>query len=215
MLLYPELNQVLAINPINKESKDYIWLLDFKGNVIQKVNAKEYYTREIGFSEGVMINTYSQDRVSMFLFCNGNSSDFLYEYSLKENKLTPKLRIKNFNDWIFIYDLPNQYIIETAHIASSDRKSKKLIIDKLTLRGFILEGIVSPYGLLWNDYGILGSRSTNTFALHKFASEICVESEVELTKEQKATLLNIKNMISSNEEDDCSFIFYGNFKPSP
>lgn len=214
MLLYPELNQILVINPINKESKDYIWLLDFKGNVIQKVNAKEYYTREIGFSEGVMINTYSQDRVSMFLFCNGNSSDFLYEYSLKENKLTPKLRIKNFNDWIFIYDLPNQYIIETAHIASSDRKSKKLIIDKLTLRGFILEGIVSPYGLLWNDYGLLGSRSTNTFALHKFASEICVESEVELTKEQKATLLNIKNMISSNEEDDCSFIFYGNFKSS-
>ena len=96
MLLYPELNQVLVINPINKESKDYIWLLDFKGNVIQKVNAKEYYTIEIGSSKGVMINTYSQDHVSMFLFCNGNSSDFLYEYSLKENKLTPKLRINNF-----------------------------------------------------------------------------------------------------------------------
>lgn len=212
MLLYHELNQILVINPINKESKDYIWLLDFKGNILQKISSKAYYKREIGFSEGVMINTYSQDHVSVFLFCNGNSSDFLYEYSLKENTLTPKLRVDNFNDWIFIYDLPNQYIIETAHIASPDRKSKKLIIDKQTLRGFILEGIVSPYGLLWNDYGLLGSRSTNTFSLHKFASEICVESEVELNKEQKTTLLNIKKMISSNEEDDCSLIFNGNFK---
>ena len=202
-------------NPITPVSVNFVWIQDFNGNIIQKVEKKDYFPEDIMTED--IISTCHTENIDLFPFWGNNSKFYLYHYDISTNRLIPRIMIKNLSDNIFIYELPNHYIAEMA-ISERDRKdsrSQKVIIEKKTGRGCLLEGFLTPMGFIWDSYGMLSQMSNGYFLWHEFSSDIEVllsrVKEENISEESNKNLNSLKKIINSGEED-CSLVFMGKFK---
>lgn len=207
--------QMRIANPITPVSTNFVWIQDFNGNVIQKVEKKDYFPENI-MTEDILSGCHTE-KIDLFPFGGNNENFYLYHYDISANRLIPRIMIKNLSENIFIYELPNHYIAETS-ISEKDRegtRSQKIIIEKKTGRGCFIESFLSPMGFTWDSYGMFSMMSDGCFLWHEFSSDI--ETRLSHVKDENVLekgnqgLTNLMKIINS-EKEDCSLVFIGKFK---
>ena len=209
--------EVLVLCVTLENTSSQVWLQDFEGNLIQTTSTISRFSDQLPVEEFIVSGLHT-DNVDLFRQHYFNSDELLYHYDLKLNKLLPKFKMKNINNSVFIYELPRYYIIETAHSTgpnSNEPESKKIIVDKTSLRGCYFNNFITPIGIPLGNYNMLGHMKDGIFSLVEFGSEIEKHinhvDESRLTSDNRKLLIKLKHMIEE-EADDCSLLFVGKFK---
>lgn len=196
-----------------------VWIQDFEGNVIQGVKQSDYFSEDIRTSES-SITRLQTSNIEFFLLNSYNTDQYLYHYNILENRLVPKFRMKNMEEYsIFVYELPHHFVVEVATSTGGqgDYVTPKLIIDKQTLKGCFFDGFITPMGVVLDQYDILFNARYGYFGLVDFGSYIDekiqkVDKEI-LSSKSKKELEKLQQFINETDsDDDCSLLFYGKFK---
>lgn len=215
--------QILFIKPISKVTKNCIWIQDFEGRMIQGVSASAYYS-ETDYLGETSITRFHTDEIEVYQLRFRNSFDYLYHYDINENRLIPKFKLLNADEYTpyFIYEFPDFFIVETGLSSPKDEDifTKKIIVDKKTLKGCCFDGFITDYGILLGNgqYALMNTMYGGYFSVVDFGSEIeryiARVKEDELTLEQKSKLNELKNIIINltKNDDDCSVIFKGKIR---
>lgn len=217
--VYGEKKQVLVTKPISPDTNYYVWIQDFEGNLIQGAKTSDYYKDVTSFSEST-ITHFRTDAIELFRFGVLNGNEFLYHYDIENNKLIPQFRIDGDEQYIFIHELPNHFVVEKAQstgTSDNDLFTEKLIVDKKTLRGCYFDGFETASGLILGNYCILNQMYGANFAVLDFSSKVSEYiqkiKEESLTSKQKQELQKLKSIIAENDaNDECSILFRGKFK---
>jgi hypothetical protein len=161
------------------------------------------------------------DCVEEFSLISHNTHNYLYHYDMDNNRLVPKFTTRNYEDVlaaINVYDLPQPYALRELPYGGGgdDHSTRRVIVDKATLRGCDFEGFITPEGILLNHYDMLMTMSRGYFHLVDFGSEILERikkiDRTTLTGEQRARLVKLEALIGVGDgDDDCSLLFRGKF----
>lgn len=196
-----------------------VWVQDFQGNFIQGVEQADYFSDEITTSQSTITRLQSSN-IEYYWLGFRNTNEYLYNYSMEENRLVPKFRIKNMDEGtIFIYELPHHFVVEvaTSTWGTDDFSTPIMIVDKHTLKGCHFDGFVTPEGIVLDQYDILFNARHGYFGLIDFGSYIeekikKVDREA-LSSKNRKKLENLQQLIDETDlDDDCSLLLYGKFK---
>ncbi len=217
--VYGDKKQVLVTKPISPDTNYCVWIQDFEGNLIQGAKTSDYYKDVTSFSEST-ITHFRTDAIELFRFGVLNGNEFLYHYDIENNRLIPQFRIDGDDQYIFIHELPNHFVVEKAQstgTSDNDLFTEKLIVDKKTLRGCYFDGFETASGLILGNYCILNQVYGPNFAVLDFSSKVSEYiqkiKEESLTSTQKQELQKLKSIIAENDaNDECSILFRGKFK---
>ncbi len=207
---------VLMMGVFFEDTKSHIWIQDFGGRVIQETSSLPYDSDQQPIEDFIITGQHTKS-IELFREHYKNSNDLLYHYSIDSNKLIPRFKIINMKNDIVLYELPNQYIVETVHSTGvqNDVISTKIIIDKVSLKGCYFDGFITPSGVLLDQYPMLAYMTNGYFSLVDFGSEIekriLKVNEKNLSSENREKLDELRKIIEK-EEDDCSLLFVGKFK---
>ena len=113
--VYGDKKQVLVTKPISPETNYCVWIQDFEGNLIQGAKMSDYYKDVTSFSEST-ITHFRTDAIELFRFGVLNGNEFLYHYDIENNKLIPQFRIDGDEQYIFIHELPNHFVVERLRV---------------------------------------------------------------------------------------------------
>ena len=214
-----EKQELIVTKSPRKGGLNSVWMQDFNGNIIQAVKQADYFP-DISNSKS-SITRLQTSNIEFFSLNGYNTNQYLYHYNVQENRLVPKFRMKNMDEyWIFIYELPHHFVVEVA-TSTNDSEDEyftpKFIIDKYSLKGCFFDGFITPSGISLNQYDILFNARYGYFGLVDFGSYIDkkiqkVDKE-NLSTKSKKELEKLQQLIDETElDDDCSLLFYGKFK---
>lgn len=197
-----------------------LWKQDFKGNILQEIDAKPFavipgdYSNEIMFQQSASQMDYS-------FFYIVPRPDTLYHYDSALNQIAPVLTLKYKKDEIPMHEfieLENYYIVELTKLQYPDKngnfitpQSPSIIIDKKTLRGCYfnlkynsLGGIDGP---VWHTYKkgyIIASMYP-----YQIKEQWKKALQSNLSPEMKQKIRKLNNSIT---EDDNNIILIGKLK---
>lgn len=198
-----------------------VWVQDFQGNMLQGIAQSDYFSDDISMTESTLTRLLTPN-IEYFWVGFRNTDEYLYNYSVEENRLIPKFRMKNMNEeaTIFIFELPRHFIVEVGtHMSpgNDDYFTLKIIIDKKTRKGCHFDGFLTPEGILLDQYRILTTSYQGYFSFVDFGSYI--EEKIEriekdnLSAMQQEELKKLRLLIDETDlDDDCSLLLYGKFK---
>ncbi|HBF96183.1 MAG TPA: hypothetical protein DDZ57_04265 [Porphyromonadaceae bacterium] len=220
IIVNTEKKELIVTKSPRRGATNAVWIQDFEGNIIQAVKQSDYFSDEISTSES-SITRLQTPNIEFFSLNGYNNNQYLYHYDVKGNKLVPKFRMKNMDEyWIFVYELPHHFVVEVATSTSDgkdDYSTPKLIVDKYTLKGCFFDGFLTPMGVVLDQYDILFNARYGYFGLVDFGSYIDekiqkVDKE-SLSSKGKKELEKLQQLIDETDlDDDCSLLFYGKFK---
>ena len=215
-----EKQELIVTKSPRKGGINSVWMQDFEGNILQSARQSDYFSDDISTSES-SITRLQTSNIEFFSLNGYNNNQYLYHYNMKENRLVPKFRMKNMDEyWIFVYELPHHFVVEIATSTSDgkdDYSTPKLIVDKHTLKGCFFDGFITPMGVVLDQYDILFNARYGYFGLVDFGSYIDekiqkVDKE-SLSVRSKKELEKLQQLIDETDlDDDCNLLFYGKFK---
>ena len=219
----------------------FIYIMDAKGNILKSLESSEKYDLRATFFEFskrnvVPFDLYINYRPILFskasdvkesdLHTNQYDPanpkkvvDYLCHYLPEENRLQPQFSIKNLEQPHHIYDFPTCYVVETWMVVNGktrdEVKSKKIIVDKKTLRGCEFDGFKMPSGIVCDVYLAMLEFRDRHFLLNIYGSELALYIErldrSTLSSSEKAELERLENLIDDGKED-CNIVFIAKMK---
>ena len=214
-ILNPENESLIVTNPPNhriEEGIPWVWEQDFQGNILQEL-PKKIYNRNLQYRFWIW------SRNNKFVFFDYNlpgRQDTLCHYNIQDNRLEPHFTVD------FGSEAPNhQYedtsdfylvtLINEVGIGKPFIPTKRILIDKKTLKGAYVDIVLDGYGdfsitqqwtYLKNDYFTLGLEP------HQVAEtcEKLLAHPENLTQEEKR---NLQELLDGITENDNAFILYG------
>jgi hypothetical protein len=218
-----EEKRVTVTKTITPRNEDYVvWIQDFDGNLIQGIEHQRYYPEsEVRESSQSTCTCLHGDCIDLFQLIQHNTGHYLYHYDTEKNRLAPRFTTTGLDDvfyYVFVYELPRHYVVEEAKSTASSEEpvSRKIIVDKATLRGCRFDGFITQEGIVLDHYDLLWTNTRGHFHLVDYGSVIAekIKKTVResLTDEQRAKLAHLEALIANEDEDeDCSLLFRGTF----
>ena len=214
-ILNPENESLIVTNPPNhkiEEGIPWVWEQDFQGNILQELPHK-IYNRNLEYRFRIWSRN---NKVVFFDYNLPGRKDTLCHYDIPTNRLKPHFTVD------FGSEAPNhQYedtsdfylvtLINEVGIGKPFIPTKRILIDKKTLKGAYVDIVLDGYGdfsitqhwtYLKNDYFTLGLEP------HQIAEtcEKLLAHPENLTQEEKQ---NLQELLDGITEDDNAFILYG------
>ena len=215
--------QILFIKPVSKVTKYCVWIQNFSGEIIQGILASDYYSNNDYIGESTLTRFHTNE-IEIYQLRFKNSFDYFYHYDIYNNRLKPKFKLLNADEYTpyFVYESPSFFVVEAGQSSPKDEDvfTRKIIIDKKTLKGCYFDGFVTNCGMLLGNgqYDLMNTMYDGYFSLIDFGSEIerylSKVNEDKLTLDQKEKMKIMKELIISSKEndDDCSIVFKGRLK---
>ena len=217
-ILNPKNESLIVTNPPNhkiEEGIPWIWEQDFHGNILQEL-PKKIYNRNLQYRFWIW------SRNNKFVFFDYNlpgRQDTLCHYDIPSNRLKPHFTVD------FGSEAPNhQYedtsdfylvtLINEVGIGKPFIPTKRILIDKKTLKGAYVDIVLNGYGdfsitqhwtYLKNDYFTLGLEP------HQIA-ETCEKLLAHPEKLKPGEKKNLQELLDGLTEDDNAIIIYGKIK---
>lgn len=217
-ILNPKNESLIVTNPPNhkiEEGIPWIWEQDFHGNILQEL-PKKIYNRNLQYRFWIW------SRNNKFVFFDYNlpgRQDTLCHYDIPSNRLKPHFTVD------FGSEAPNHqyedtsdfYLVTLINEVGIDKPfipTKRILIDKKTLKGAYVDIVLDGYGdfsitqhwtYLKNDYFTLGLEP------HQIAEtcEKLLAHPENLKPEEKK---NLQELLDGLTEDDNAIIIYGKIK---
>jgi len=214
-ILNPKNESLILTNPPHHRIEDgipWVWEQDFHGNILQELPKKRY-------NRNLQYRFWIWSRNNKFVFFDYNlpgRQDTLCHYDIPSNRLKPHFTVD------FGSEAPNhQYedtsdfylatIISEVGMGKPFNPTKRILIDKKTLKGAYVDIVLDGYGdfsitqhwtHLNNSYFTLGLEP------HQVAEtcEKLLANPEKLTPEEKQ---NLQELLDGITEDDNAFILYG------
>ena len=210
--------EVLITNSIVGNPAYFVWIQDFDGNFKQGVKPVDYFKNIAESFDESTLTRFRTNHIELFRLGYKNSTECLYHYDIKSNRLVPKFKLVNVNDnlSIMIHELPLHYIVEDVCFVGPDQdelETRKVLIDKKTLKGCIVDGFQILDNLTYNDYCLFTQMHGREFAILDMSS--VVEERVNKMQKKTANILSLEKNISEKKKDkndECSIVFLGKFK---
>ena len=217
-ILNPKNESLIVTNPPNhkiEEGIPWIWEQDFHGNILQEL-PKKIYNRNLQYRFWIW------SRNNKFVFFDYNlpgRQDTLCHYDIPSNRLKPHFTVD------FGSEAPNHqyedtsdfYLVTLINEVGIDKPfipTKRILIDKKTLKGAYVDIVLDGYGdfsitqhwtYLKNDYFTLGLEP------HQIA-ETCEKLLAHPENLKPGEKKNLQELLDGLTEDDNAFILYGKIK---
>jgi hypothetical protein len=214
-ILNPKNKSLILTNPPNhriEQGIPWVWEQDFQGNILQELPQK-IYNRNLEYRFWIWSRN---NKIVFFDYNLPGRKDTLCHYGIPDNRLKPHFTVD------FGSEVPNhQYedtsdfylatIISEAGMGKPFIPTKRILIDKKTLKGAYVDIVLDGYG----DFSITQywtSLKSNYFTLglepHQVAEtcEKLLAHPENLTQEEKQ---NLQELLDGITEDDNAFILYG------
>lgn len=209
---------VLVTNSIVGTPNYFVWIQDFNGNLKQGAKSADYFKNLSESYDESTLTRFRTDNVELFRFGYKNTNEYLYHYDIVSNRLIPQFKVINADEnlSIMIHELPFYYVIEEACSVAPDQdelETRKIIVDKKTLKGCIVDGFQLLDDLVYNDYCLFTQMHGAEFAILDMSS--IIERRIKKIDKKTTNILFLEKEISyqkKDQEDECSVVFIGKFK---
>ena len=217
---------LMAHVPMLEDVSSAVWLQDFGGNILQKVDANNF-TNPKGFwylgVDAFRLTKRNENEILLHILCNPAKNDTLYRYTVKDNMIHP-LFVVNFAD-----DVPDHWIYKAAecymvtingstegNVSSGFHNGPldRILVDKKTLKGAYVDIVLDNHGnipitkcrfYMWEEYLTLALSP-------EWVAEQCenvLRNSESLNSEEIAQLREIYDNIT---EEDNIFVLFGKIK---
>lgn len=205
------------------KKQSLVWVQDFKGNVIQEIDATPHEVKP-DYSHEV-ISLKNSDAFDFQLLKYGKKDELLYHYQESSNRLVPKLALDFNGTEPFancLYDLNHQYyMVNKAQYTfygqennTEPIKLKDILIDKQTLRGAYINWKVDLLGNIpgpeYCDYFSKGYLVINLYPITlKEQLSAALRNRDKLSPETVGRMTQLNNSLA---EDDNNVLIIGKMK---
>lgn len=217
---------LMAHVPMLEDVPSAVWLQDFDGNILQKVDANNFTNPKgfwyLGF-DAFYLTKRNENEILLHILCNPAKNDTLYSYTMKDNIIHP-LFVVNFTGNVpdhWIYKAANSYMVtingSTVGNASSNFHNgpqERILVDKKTLKGAYVDIVLDNHGnipitkcrfYMWGEYLTLALSP-------EWVAEQCenvLRNSEFLSSEEIVRLRDICDNITG---EDNIFVLYGKIK---